>query len=263
MIFMPNFLHELFQRNQALAIFGACHFVLFAALGLLLLIDNRLLLGVNVWIKPMKFAVSIAIYSWTMAWLLAYLPDNFPTNGVVWTIILTMFIEMVCIGAQAARGVPSHFNVQSAFDGAIFTTMGIAITINTVAVGVVAFGFFRDSLNMETPYLWAIRLSLLIFIVASLEGFVMASRLQHGIGAPDGTVGLPFLNWSRSVGDLRVAHFIGLHAIQILPLTAWLLSARLQQQTTMLVVIVLAVVYSLVCILAFLQALAAKPFIRL
>jgi len=72
--------------------------------------------------------------------------------------------------------------------------------------------------------LWAIRLSLVIFIVASLQGYLMGGRLQHSVGGADGTLGLPFLNWSRSVGDLRVAHFVGLHAIQVLPLLGFFVS---------------------------------------
>jgi hypothetical protein len=48
----------------------------------------------------------------------------------------------------------------------------------------------------------------------------------HTVGAPDGAPGLPFLNWSASHGDLRIPHFLGLHAMQAIPLLAWWLSRR-------------------------------------
>jgi hypothetical protein len=261
-----NVLQIVFERNTVLAIFGVANFALFGLFLVLSQFDHRLLMGVNVWLKPMKFAISIGIFCWTMAWFMGYLPNNNFNNTLIWTMILTMLIEMVCIGVQAGRGVLSHFNVQTPTDGAVFGVMGIAIGINTVAVGMVAWLFFQESFAfgtiLEPAYLWAIRLGLMIFIVASLQGYLMGGRLQHGVGAPDGTLGLPFLNWSRSVGDLRVAHFIGLHAIQVLPLAGFLLSARLSPQSAVISVVLLAVLYGGVCILALLQALAGLPLLK-
>jgi hypothetical protein len=263
---MTNIVQTLFERNTALAIFGTINMVAFALFALLSQVDHRLLMGVNVWLKPMKFAISIGIFCWTMAWFMGYLPLNNFTSILTWTMILTMLIEMVCITVQAGRGVLSHFNIQTPMDGAIFGIMGIAIGINTVAVGMVAWLFFQESFasgtNLESAYLWAIRLGLIIFIVASLQGYLMGGRLQHGVGAPDGTSGLPFLNWSRSVGDLRVAHFIGLHAIQILPFWGFFFSQRLSPQKAIIAVIVLSTVYGAVCILALLQALAGLPLLK-
>jgi hypothetical protein len=91
----------------------------------------------------------------------------------------------------------------------------------------------------------------------------MVNRRAHAVGVPDGGPGLPFVNWSREGGDLRPAHALGLHALQILPLAAWALGllGRLTpaQQTT--AVFGLAAVYLLVTAVVLLQALQGRPLV--
>ncbi|MDX2191368.1 MAG: hypothetical protein SFY32_16060 [Bacteroidota bacterium] len=214
---------ELFYRNESLAWFGLANLILFVLAWVAYIVDNRILNGVNVWVKPMKFALALWILTWTLAWIMYYLPQSKSVLIIQWIVLITMTIEQLCIFSQAGRGVMSHFNVQSGwYNGAIFQVMGFAITIHTFAITYLTYLFFKESVDLPDSYLWGIRLGLVMFVLFSLEGFVMGALLKHTIGAADGGKGIPFLNWSINAGDLRVAHFIGIHALQIVPLVGYI-----------------------------------------
>ena len=140
-----------------------------------------------------------------------------------WTPPIVMTIEIVFIVLQAARGTTSHFNNSSVLDAAIFAIMGLMITVNTMAMLAMLVKLRRDTPPDRAGYLWGVRMGIALFILASLEGFVIVANNAHTVALPDGGPGLPFVNWSTQSGDLRVAHFVGMHALQGLPLLGYLL----------------------------------------
>jgi hypothetical protein len=227
---------------------------LFVLFGFLSFIDERMLFGVSVWNKPMKFAISIAVFFWTMAWYMDYLPQQDKVERIsVWFVGL-MAVEMLIIVGQSLRGVPSHFNRGNWYDDLLFGIMGLAILINTYWVFRVWL-YFRKEQRLPQAYRLAIRLGMLIFIISSLEGYVMAARLSHTIGAADGQEGLLFFGWAWDFGDLRVAHFIGLHALQVIPLFAWYMARQRP-----LWVWVFGFAYAGLVVLSFLQAMQGMGF---
>lgn len=224
MISAAGWAREVYRRNPLLATVAAAHLALFLVLLPAAYLDPLTILGVSRWIKPMKFAISIAIFTATMAWILGWLRDSDRDVRVVsWVITAAMTGEIVLITMQSARVVRSHFNADSAFDLVVFNTMGMLIVMNTLAAGRAAYLFYRRGTTIGGALLAGLRLGLLIFVVASLEGFVMVARMSHSVGIHDGGPGLPLVNWSTGAGDLRVAHFFGMHALQVLPLLgAWM-----------------------------------------
>lgn len=190
-------------------------------------IDDRLILGLNPWVKPWKFAVSIGVYLLTLAWMLPRVRIAPLTRAALrWTFIATMVGELVLIAMQSYRGTTSHFNEALPFDAAVFSTMGFLIMVNTVAAALLLVFFLRSPLPMPRAVLSGVRLGLLLFLAASAVGGMMVSNNGHAVGVADGGPGLPIVNWSTEGGDLRIAHFLGLHALQGLPLLGWVMSRR-------------------------------------
>ena len=263
-----EFLAELYRRDRVLALTGWVMLALFAVLLAVAPFDSRTVTGINPWVKPMKFCVSITAYVWTLAWFVGYLRTHPRAVRVIsWGTALVFVGEMACIVTQAARGVPSHFNVKTPFDAAVFSTMGTLIFINTLLVAVTLLLFFlRTSRPLAPAYLWGIRAGLLLFFLGSLEGMAMVSNMAHTVGAPDGGPGLPIVNWSTRSGDLRVAHFLAFHALQLLPLAGFMLSRyrpHWPARRQVACVLALAVIYAAGVTLVFWQALAGRPLLTL
>jgi hypothetical protein len=223
--------------------------------------------GVNRWIKPMKFAASVAIYLLTIGWLMPDIGINEKRQKRISAFLAwTVAIEIGLITMQAARGVSSHFNNTTPFDAIVFAMMGTLIVANIAAVAYLAFEAWRNNPGLPLPYMWGIRIGLLLFVLASLEGFVMVSHASHSVGVSDGGAGLPFVNWSTRGGDLRIAHFVGMHSLQVLPLLGYFVTTRtpsLSAGSKTLIVKAVGVIYGLIALTLFLQAMAGRPLLAI
>lgn len=210
---------ELKKRNALLYWFGLYNFaVAILCLGLMF-IDKTQILGINAWIKPFKFFASVGLMVWTMGWLMYYLDNQKKVTLYSLILAISMFVENALIFLQSARATTSHFNIGTATDGIIFSLMGIFIIVFTIVAVLIIIAFFRQkTFSISKPYLWSIRLGLILFLFFCIEGGFMLNLSKHTVGAPDGGPGLPLVNWSTQYGDLRIAHFIGIHALQLLPL---------------------------------------------
>jgi hypothetical protein len=222
-----------------------------------LVLDPRTIQGAPAWLKPAKFAASIAIYTLTLAWVFTYLPEWVKTRRFVsWIASVVFILEIVIIAAQAWRGTTSHFNVSTPLDMILFTTMGTAIVVQTLVTIAVVVALWRQPFT-DLALGWALRLGLLISIIGASTGGLMTrptaeqlaeARLTghlpvagaHTVGGPDGGPGIPGTGWSLEHGDIRVAHFIGLHAFQALPLFALIGRGRRWSESTRLRLVFIA-----------------------
>jgi len=253
---MNSFFTTLNRRNVVLYAFGWVCLVGALICAGLTVVTTTQVLGINAFVKPAKFFVSATIFVWTMGWLMGYLRQQRSVRIYSWAIILILAFELTVVVVQAGLGQLSHFNVESATGGILFALMGVAITIAilwTLYIGIL-FLLQRPG-ELSLPYLWGIRLGILIFVVFAFEGGLMAARLAHTVGAPDGGPGLPGINWSTQHGDLRIAHFFGMHALQLIPLFSYYVARRPFQTVSFTLLYVGAVSWLM------LEALAGRPLI--
>ncbi|CAN5598837.1 hypothetical protein BH11BAC2_BH11BAC2_06170 [soil metagenome] len=250
---MIELISTLKNENIILYAFGLSCFLLAVLFLLLSTVNTGKVAGANKWYKPIKFALSIGLFSWTMGLYCTYLL-NFDTITYSWWVVILLGFEVVYIAIQAARGKLSHFNNSSPFYSFMFTLMGLAISALVFYTAYVGFLFFiNDFPQLPEYYLWSIRIGILIFIIFSFEGFLMGARLAHTIGGTDGGPGIPFLNWSTKYGDPRVAHFIGMHALQVLPLLSFYVLKNIAATITV------GLLYFLLATFTLLRALYGKP----
>lgn len=242
---------------------GAVSFVLFAATAAFTLVDPTEILGINRWIKPMKFFISIAIFLWTMAIYFEQIPARAGLfRKLSWLMTAIFVIEMVVIAGQPLRGKTSHFNMGTPLDGALFAIMGFAIAALTLIIAYLTVLFFRSDLDLPPAVAWGLRLGLLVMLLGSLQGGYMSTQLGHAVGVADGGAGLPIANWSTTGGDLRVAHFLGLHGLQGVPIFA-LLAERFKPDWATVATLAFAAGYTAVFTGTFVQALLGRPFLAL
>ena len=225
----PEKLFDLSRLKHTKSLFWLAVICVVVAVALipLWILDSRELLGVSVWEKPIKFYISVAIFSFTYSWL-----SSFLTRGGRWVkltglvIAVSLAVENILILAVASNGETSHFNVSTPTAIAIWSIMATFISIvlfSTIFISLMilfqkqqefnlklalALGSINTAVGMGLAYLmtWPTANQL-----ANYQGIAGA----HAVGVSDGGPGLPFLGWSTVAGDLRVGHFFGLHSIQV------------------------------------------------
>jgi hypothetical protein len=231
-------------------------------------LDDRLFQGDSIWLKPVKFQIALAIYVLTLAVYARWLPPSLRAarwfRVYIGIVTFAILAELVWIGGAAALGTASHFNFSTPLSGALYNLMGaLAVTLTSASL-VFGLAIWR---NRETGLPEALRLSMALGLVLTFGlTVVVASAMSvgtgHLVGVPaPGDSGLPVLGWSRSAGDLRVAHFLATHALHALPLVGLGASLVLARHPARAVVGLAAAGYAALVLATFAQALAGLPLI--
>ena len=225
--------------------------------------------GTAVWLKPAKFAASFVVLFATLAWVETRLSRSWRDGRLLrWTVVAmggAFIVEMGYMVFQAAQAEASHFNVSSAFTSFMYSVMGFGAVVLVAGVAIFGFAAARDRQADLGP---ALRRGVSYGFIASfaltlvVAGY-MSSQGGHFVGTPGaGAATLPIFGWSAAVGDLRPAHFLSLHAMQIMPLLGWILDRQGIARASILMALG-ALGYTVLTLAVFAQALAGYPLIAL
>ena len=234
------------------------------------LVDDRVFQGVSVWLKPWKFQVSVGLYFLTLALFMVFLPkaalSRLPVRALVWVTVSCGLFEVIYVSLQGARGLGSHFNNGTPFYALMYALMGLGAVLLTGASLALAVVIARSD-DYAAPS--ALKLSIVLgltltfFLGTGFGAYLGGNPGGHWVGGVlSDAGGLPILHWSRTGGDLRVAHFFGIHAMHFLPAFGALLVAfRVRVTVARVAVWCFAALLVAVSMWSFVQALNGRPFL--
>jgi hypothetical protein len=240
---------ELLARERTLAIFGALMLLAMVPALLALGLDDRSLRGVNVWVKPLKFMAALALFSFTTAWFVGLIRpaerSSRLVRAIVGIVVATGTLEVGYITLQAALGQASHYNFSSPLSIALYSAMGLAALLLTTTQAMLAWAVARHGRDDLHPT-W--RLAVVLGLAMT---FLLGAGAGGALGSmqPPAGTGLPWVGWHLAGGDLRPAHFLGLHAHQLIPLAGLGLMAWMPARSRVALVL-LALAYTALWALA-------------
>jgi hypothetical protein len=234
------------NTNRTMAVFFVATVISLAVSVVGMMIDPRMVLGQSTWAKPTKFMLSFLFYIPTMYWLYSHVNIRPRIKSFVMTgSAAILLLELVLLMLQAGRGVPMHFNVSTPFNATLWSIMSVSIMIFYV-ISIIGGGLLVVQQMKDRTYGMSLRFGVILMLVGFGLGFLMTSpsssqmeALQagetvpmigaHTVGAADGGAGIPLLGWSTEHGDLRIAHFVGIHGAQFMLIMGWLVTVVAQR----------------------------------
>jgi hypothetical protein len=260
---MVDWYGEFHRRQPVLSAFVFLMIAAMAPTVLAMTVEMRTFNGINVWMKPFKFELSTAVHMATLAWFWAYLDERFRAGrlqAAAWAVGLIFAVEVGYIAYRAAYAEGSHFNDSTPVAAIAYPLMGIGILVTigiTCWIGILV---LRSRAGGISPTLrLAIGLGLVGGgILGAISGGYMSAQPGHWVGgiATDAG-GVPLFGWSRTGGDLRVAHFVGLHAMQGIPIIGYLVQ---RVSAGRAIVWASLAVWCAVTVAVFVQAIQGRPF---
>ncbi len=192
-----------------------------------LLVDGGSWEGPVSWRKAITFGFSFGITTLSLAWVMNFFPKYRLRNWLlIGTLGVAMFVEVFLVTMQRWRGTASHFNFTTPFDAAVFSWMGVMIGfVGIVVLLMTLWSFF--SLKTSFSMALAIRVGLVLLVISQTFGGMAIGNGLQKVFEPETqkfvSSGIESASIFGTAGNMKVPHAVTLHAIQVLPLLAWLL----------------------------------------
>jgi hypothetical protein len=256
--------HEMFRRESLFAGAAFVFVLLMVPTTFAMLVDQRTFQGINVWVKPLKFQFSLAVYLATLAWFADWLPRG--TTTALWyrayaaLVVFAMAAEIAWVGGAAVLGVGSHYN--TAVRGLYPTMGGLAVLLTSASFVYGVLIWRAEDSRLNPVFRLSVSVSLVLtFVLTMIAAMTLSSLASHYIGSGTSDAhGVPIMGWSRTGGDLRVAHFFATHAMHVLPMAGLVVSALLPKTLGCFVVLLASVAYTVFVGFTFVEALQGRPF---
>ncbi len=242
--------------------------VSFILMALLQQTDPRLINGVSVWAKPLKFALSTAVHYGTLALVLHCLGPKWQSSRLLLALAVASVAfaigEVGYITFQAARQMPSHFNVSTPFYAAMYSFMAFGAVMVLAPASVVGLGVAIDNdAILSLPVRVAVSIGLIGGTLLTLvTAFRLGANMGHLVGIePEGAPSMPLTGWSLTAGDLRPAHFFSTHMMQCVPLVGFITARFLPVNAALTAVFLFAASWIGLTVYTFNEALEGRVFV--
>ncbi|MGD6754893.1 hypothetical protein [Streptomyces sp. BH105] len=171
------------------------------------------------WRKPITFGLSFGLTLMAVTWVTSYLKVGARLRATLLVVFAAdCVLEVAGITLQAWRKVPSHLDMETAFDSAVSMSLAVGGGILVALLRCFAVVSFRNSPGGPTGMVLAVRTGFAVLLVALASGAamiargVLLARTGHQEAAYDSTA------------PLKPLHGVSLHAVLVLPALAWLMS---------------------------------------
>jgi hypothetical protein len=212
---MTALIQRIYRKNKPLFYAGLVCFAGFLYCLFKQQFSSEMLLGESVWNKPARYFFSGWMFQWTMSLIMHHLNSR-STRRVI-SFALALIVPGIAL-TMLAEQLFFPVGYQAEMDGIRMLKTVLYILFFLMMVWICLLFFIQRKNPRSQHYTWGLRMALLIFTGSLLLGLVMHYLGTYTVGGLHGSPGIPFFNWSKKFGDLRLVLFMGIHSLQIIPL---------------------------------------------